>query len=96
MLPSGHDNYINPLGIKYYHNLIDELLAHGIEPMVCSGYNYVTTNTFSNSFEQNTSSLALMGAMQYQDSNLYIVLYYYCICSINQKKTNVLHFNSDI
>ncbi|XP_054261404.1 myrosinase 1-like [Macrosteles quadrilineatus] len=34
VLPNGHDDYINQAGLDYYHNLIDELLANGIEPMV--------------------------------------------------------------
>lgn len=34
ILSSGMTNEINPLGIQYYHNLIDELLKHNVTPMV--------------------------------------------------------------
>lgn len=34
ILPDGTTKYINPLGIKYYNNLIDSLKDAGIEPMV--------------------------------------------------------------
>lgn len=34
LLPSGYPNYINPDGVRYYNNLIDELLKYNIEPMV--------------------------------------------------------------
>lgn len=33
IIPDG-DGEINPKGIEYYHNFIDELLAHNIEPIV--------------------------------------------------------------
>ncbi|KAK9687258.1 Glycosyl hydrolase family 1 [Popillia japonica] len=34
ILPSGKTEYINPDGIRYYNELIDELLANNIEPLV--------------------------------------------------------------
>lgn len=34
ILPTGYPNYINQDGIQYYNNLINELLANDIEPMV--------------------------------------------------------------
>ena len=34
ILPAGHDNVVNQAGIAYYNNLINELIANGIEPIV--------------------------------------------------------------
>lgn len=34
LLPSGFANYINPDGVRYYNDLINELLKNDIEPMV--------------------------------------------------------------
>lgn len=34
VLPTGFANKVNPDGIRYYNNLIDGLIARGIEPMV--------------------------------------------------------------
>lgn len=34
LLPRGFTNEINPDGVRYYNNLIDGLLAEGIEPWV--------------------------------------------------------------
>ncbi|KAI4468950.1 glycosyl hydrolase [Holotrichia oblita] len=34
ILPSGTTDYINPVGIRYYNELINELLANGIQPLV--------------------------------------------------------------
>jgi beta-glucosidase/6-phospho-beta-glucosidase/beta-galactosidase len=35
ILPTGQMSIINQAGVDYYNNLINELLANGIEPMVC-------------------------------------------------------------
>lgn len=34
LLPTGFSNYINPLGLAYYKNLLDELERYNITPMV--------------------------------------------------------------
>ncbi|KAK4878338.1 hypothetical protein RN001_010844 [Aquatica leii] len=34
LLPNGFSNFINPDGVNYYNNLIDELLTNGIVPIV--------------------------------------------------------------
>ena len=37
ILPTGHDNLVNQANIAYYNNLINELLANGIQPKVSVG-----------------------------------------------------------
>ena len=39
VLPTGDVDIVNKEGIAYYNNLINELLANGIEPMVSSRWN---------------------------------------------------------
>jgi beta-glucosidase/6-phospho-beta-glucosidase/beta-galactosidase len=34
LLPTGHYNVVNKAGISYYHDLINELIGSGIQPMV--------------------------------------------------------------
>lgn len=39
VLPNGTTDYVNQLGIQYYHDLIEELLAYNITPVVSCHYN---------------------------------------------------------
>lgn len=34
VLPTGLTNFVNPLGIQYYNNVIDELIKYNVTPMV--------------------------------------------------------------
>lgn len=34
ILPTGYTDYVNQDGIRYYHNILDELEKYGIEPFV--------------------------------------------------------------
>lgn len=34
LLPKGFTNYINKDGVRFYKNIIDEILANGMAPMV--------------------------------------------------------------
>lgn len=35
ILPKGGIEEVNPDGLRYYNELIDEILKHGMTPMVC-------------------------------------------------------------
>jgi beta-glucosidase/6-phospho-beta-glucosidase/beta-galactosidase len=61
ILPTGHDNAVNEAGIAYYNNLINELIANGIEPMVsvyviswCIRNKVTKTVTFTKHFNSAT------------------------------------------
>lgn len=41
VLPTGGSNIINQDGINYYNNLINELIANNIQPVVCSVDSYL-------------------------------------------------------
>jgi hypothetical protein len=38
ILPDGYANNINPKGIEYYNNLIDEVISNGLIPLVSSPF----------------------------------------------------------
>lgn len=40
VLPNGTTDYVNQLGIQYYHDLIEELLAYNITPVVSCRHNF--------------------------------------------------------
>lgn len=40
VLPNGTTDYVNELGIQYYHDLIEELLAYNITPVVSCHHNF--------------------------------------------------------
>lgn len=41
ILPTGFIDEINPDGIQYYNNLINELIDNGIEPLVSDSIDYL-------------------------------------------------------
>jgi len=52
VLPTGDVDIVNKLGIAYYNNLINELLANGIEPMVNSPPCFILKTCFSQTIYQ--------------------------------------------
>jgi beta-glucosidase/6-phospho-beta-glucosidase/beta-galactosidase len=62
ILPTGHDNEVNQAGIAYYNNLINELLANGIQPMVSVGilsWSIPNKDTKTVSFTKHFNSAAV-------------------------------------
>jgi hypothetical protein len=57
VLPTGDVDTVNKPGIAYYNNLINELLANGIEPMVIDFDSYILLH--NQVFQRNIDSVCL-------------------------------------
>lgn len=72
VLPNGTTDYVNQLGIQYYHDLIEELLAYNITPVVSCHHNLKHSLFSRLSKTQRSSSSATKCILTCTNENSFI------------------------